>query len=117
MGLFGRPSTLDFSSRSWVWSRVVELPEPSSISLVNFVRDFHPSILSGAEVPNRPYLSAIAASTWSIGGPYARILCMGTALSVPSYLFCHPPVPTDSRIGPDKSKSSKLQFLHHFVFL
>jgi hypothetical protein len=39
--LFGIGTGSKFSYRSWVWSRVVELPKPSSTTLVHFVRELH----------------------------------------------------------------------------
>jgi hypothetical protein len=45
LGLFGTALTPKFSSRSWVWSGVVELPKPSSTTLVHFMRELHPAPL------------------------------------------------------------------------
>ena len=45
LALFGTTPTSKFSYRSWVWSEVVELPKPSSTTLVHFVRGLHPTPL------------------------------------------------------------------------
>jgi hypothetical protein len=45
MGLFGTAPTPKFSSRSWVWSGVMELTKPNSITLVYFVRELYPAPL------------------------------------------------------------------------
>uniref|UniRef100_A0A0E0BTC5 Uncharacterized protein n=1 Tax=Oryza glumipatula TaxID=40148 RepID=A0A0E0BTC5_9ORYZ len=42
---YGKGLTPKFNSRSWVWSGVVELPKPSSITLVHFMRELHPAPL------------------------------------------------------------------------